>query len=396
LSTSRANERTTRAPSPWFEWDAGPSVPVSSFRASAEVVVVGAGVIGTSVSYWLARRGLDVLLLDSRWPAWGASGRNAGFMLAGFSPLEDMGILHAILGEEEIDARYEHTGHLALAASAEVAERIRIEVANRPAHAPPLQLLGRAECEEVLGHAIAPTYLVGRWLPSAGALHPVRFVRGLAAAAVRRGVSLLAGTKALGVSVRRGGVAVQTSLGALQAKQVVLACGAWTGLLLPGLLSMFKPSRGQMLATVPVGDAFGAGVAVDWGTVYCRQLRSGQILVGGLRGLDPTSERTTTHGLNSWIQSGLAEFLADAFPGLGRPAVHRRWSGIMDDTYDGRPLLGPLPGQEGVWVAAGFGGHGLPPALGAGRALAEALGAGSVPDQLAHMDPGRAIAKDAA
>ncbi|HEX6036383.1 NAD(P)/FAD-dependent oxidoreductase, partial [Longimicrobium sp.] len=81
--------------------------------------------------------------------------------------------------------------------------------------------------------------------------------------------------------------------------------------------------------------------------------------------------------------------LPGAFPGIGRIQVARRWAGIMDATPDGRPLAGPWPDAPGLWVAAGFGGHGLPPALGVGRALAEAVAEGTRPAELAALDPAR-------
>ena len=68
--------------------------------------------------------------------------------------------------------------------------------------------------------------------------------------------------------------------------------------------------------------------------------------------------------------------------------VDTRWAGIMDDTPDGRPLVGAVGGTE-LWVAAGFGGHGLPPALGVGRALADGLTSGRAPDSLAAFTPAR-------
>jgi gamma-glutamylputrescine oxidase len=130
-------------------------------------------------------------------------------------------------------------------------------------------------------------------------------------------------------------------------------------------------------------------MAVDYGAVYWRQREDGSVLIGGCRDADPLPERSDRAAVNPRIQAALERFLPEAFPDLGPVAVARRWAGIMDATPDGRPLLGRWPGGAGPWVAAGFGGHGLPPALGAGKALARAIADGVPPPELAALDPAR-------
>ena len=132
--------RGLRPPTPWLaqvptrDWERGRGAGVpaggrSALPEEAEVVVVGAGIIGVAVAYWLARLGVPALLLEASRPGWGASGRNAGLVLGGPPSLETM---RAVLDEEGIDAAYEEPGHLALAASEGVLERFRAELATRP------------------------------------------------------------------------------------------------------------------------------------------------------------------------------------------------------------------------------------------------------------------------
>jgi glycine/D-amino acid oxidase-like deaminating enzyme len=130
-------------------------------------------------------------------------------------------------------------------------------------------------------------------------------------------------------------------------------------------------------------------MAVDWGTVYWRQTSDGSIILGGCRHLDLDGETGPGQRLNMRIQKALTEFLPESFPGFPSFQVCHRWAGIMDYTPDGRPLIGQVPDVPGQWVIAGFGGHGLPPALGAGRALAEALTTGRTPTELNPYDPDR-------
>ncbi len=345
--------------------------------------------IGVATAYWLARLGARPLLLESRRLAWGASGRNAGFMLAGSSPLEDPRLIREVLGEEAIDAGYDEPGHLALASSPAVLEKFREEAAGRPAAAAPLHALDRGACEELLGMRIDDRFAGGRWLPAAAAIDPARFVYGLAAAAVRRGATLTVETPALRLeSERSGGVEIATARGPVRAGRALVACSAGSRHLLP-LDGVITPVRGQMLSTAPLERVFQIGLAVDWGTAYWRQAPDGVIVLGGCRSADPDAEVTAREALNPRVQVALTAFLPAAFPDFPPFEVARRWAGIMDETPDGRPIAGRWPDGSDRWVAAGFGGHGLPLALGVGRSLAAAILDGRDPDELERLRPER-------
>ncbi|MET0399385.1 MAG: FAD-binding oxidoreductase, partial [Longimicrobiaceae bacterium] len=182
---------------------------------------------------------------------------------------------------------------------------------------------------------------------------------------------------------------VATARGRVRAGRVVLACGAGAARLWPPLAGVLAATRGQVLATRPLPRVFRPGMAVDYGTLYWRQTGDGTVVLGGLFGLDAERERSSREALNPRIQGALEHFLPEAFPDLPRVAVARRWAGIMDATPDGRPVVGEWPDAPGLWVAAGFGGHGLPPALGTGRALARAMVEGERLAELDALDPGR-------
>lgn len=378
-------------PACWQDDAQGDGLSGDRLPEVAEIVVVGGGVMGTAVAYWLARAGRRVALIEERRAAWGASGRNAGLLLAGSAPLEDPALVRSVLHDDGIDAGLEQSGHLALASSPEVWEAFRAEVARRPPTAPPLQALDRAACEELLSMAIAPGYLGGRWLPGGCTIHPVRFVRGLLAATRRRGAIVVDSTRVLDVQPRpsRDDLRVRTTHGEIGARQVVLACNSATVMFAPGLRRRLTPVRGQMLATTPVRPLWRPGLAVDFGTAYWRQLANGTIVLGGLRSRDPVPEETSRPLTNRRIQQALTGLLPSIFPGMPAFGVHERWAGIMDVTPDGRPLIGALPGAPNQWVICGFAGHGLPGSLGAGRALAEAITTERTPSVLQPYAPDR-------
>jgi glycine/D-amino acid oxidase-like deaminating enzyme len=231
---------------------------------------------------------------------------------------------------------------------------------------------------------MSPGFRGGRWLPGGALVHPARLLYGLALDGPNRRAD-----RHLRAVPAGGRVVVRTTRGTVAARAAVVACGAASGALLPGLATVLRPVRGQVLATAPVAPVFGPGMAVDWGTAYWRQAPDGAIVLGGLGGHDPEAERTNRAVVNWRIQSALRRFLPEAFPGLSRIHVARRWAGIMDVTPDGAPIVGPWPGGSPTWVVAGFGGHGLPPALGAGRMVARSIATGRLDEDLRRLDPGR-------
>ena len=81
--------------------------------------------------------------------------------------------------------------------------------------------------------------------------------------------------------------------------------------------------------------------------------------------------------------------LPETFPDFPPVEIAWRWAGVMDQTPDGRPLVGRWPETSDLWVAAGFGGHGLPPALRVGKAIAAAIACGETSTELRHFDPAR-------
>jgi gamma-glutamylputrescine oxidase len=293
-----------------------------------------------------------------------------------------------VLLEEGIEADYETPGHLALASSREIWERICAEVASRKNVPPTLYALNVKECEELLGMRLAKHFWGGRWFPDGGAIHSTRFVYGIAAAAVRRGAQLAIETRVTGITQASASLLVHTSRGDVQAECVVYACNAWVGELLPEFEQLILPVRGQVFATKPLPRMFRCGLALDWGTVYWRQVADGAIILGG-RYKTAEAETGRDEVVQESIQRGLEGFLGETFPDFPAFAVARRWAGIMDCTPDGKPIVGRLQGRANQWVVVGFNGHGMPAGLGVGQALAEAINTDQTPEALKPFDPAR-------
>jgi gamma-glutamylputrescine oxidase len=373
----RAGSASSAEPPGYWLATAGeePFSPAATLPALTDVVVIGGGLMGVATTYWLSRLGLGVLLVESRRLAWGATGRNAGIFLPGLHPLEGADLVLAVLREERIDAGYERTGHLALASSPAAWDQIRAEIARRPPSAPPLHALDRPACEDLLGMRIATEFRGGRWCPDGHVIHPARLVHGLAVAALCHGAVVATQAHVTDVSSTSSNAwRVDTRRGPVRTRHVVFACNHALTRFHPALQRVMKAVHGQVLATAPLPVRFRPGMAVDFGTVYWRQTGDGTIVLGG-RSSDGQAD-----GGRGWVDVAvrrrLEDFLPRAFPDSPPVAVTRRWTGIMDCTADGRPIVGAVPHLDGQWVIGGFGGHGLPGGIGAGRALAQEVAGG--------------------
>jgi len=151
-----------------------------------------------------------------------------------------------------------------------------------------------------------------------------------------------------------------------------------------------------MLSTAPLPPLFGPGMGVNWGTVYWRQHDDGTVVLGGY---DTATDPQPT--VNHSTQRALERFLPATFPNFPSLTVTRQWAGVMDYTPDDQPLIGPLsfsdkkPGED-QWIIAGFGGHGMPGGVGAGKALAEYIVTRQPPKSLAGFSPNRFRRSDSA
>ena len=214
--------------------------------------------------------------------------------------------------------------------------------------------------------------------PSDGAIQPLRWIRRLAAAALAAGAEIVEGSR-----VRR--------LTELEAPHVVVATDGYGVGLLPGLDGVIAPARGQVIATGPVRPrtVVCPHYARD-GYDYWQQLPDGRLVVGGLRDSDHAGEATRDDGVTPTIQARL-EALATAVLGEA-PRVTHRWSGTWGETPDRLPLVGPvaeaLAGRPGVWIAAGYSGHGNVLGLACGDLVARGI-LGEPTPALATFDPAR-------
>jgi gamma-glutamylputrescine oxidase len=364
----------------------GPLRASQPLAGSADVEIVGGGITGCSAALTLARAGKRVRLHEARTIASGASGRNGGFALRGGAMAYDaarewLGAQRAAeywrLTEDYVDRMEElggdafrRVGSLRLAADNEERDELRDEFDA-------LREDGfAAEWRDALPEPLAGRFAGALFHPADAVLQPARLVRRLASAAVEAGAELREHSQV-------------GDLDALEAETVVVATDGYPSGLLGELEGLIIPTRGQMIATEPVPERlFPMPHYGRHGFDYWHQDPDGRILAGGFRDFDLESEFTDSEETTPRIQDALEDFVETL---LGRrPRVTHRWAGVFGLVPDLMPVVGRVPGRDGLWVAGGYSGHGNVLGLACGDLVASAI-SGEPHPLLELFEPARLV-----
>lgn len=359
---------------------------------SPDVLIVGGGIVGLSIAYFLTQQGAQVQLIESGSIAGGASGANAG----GIWP-NDQGPLHSDGFQElafesrdlwgrlslrpEFDFDWRVNGFLNVNAArigpsaAEAAARLQSE-----GYA--VQAVDGEQIASLEPH-LAPRLTTGLHLPSEAHLHPVKAALSLARAARRDGAALATSVTALDLDCREQRIAsVATTAGSIEPRRVVSAAGwsaAWLGSS-AGRLPALRPVGGQLISTDPQPPLLRGAVA---GEFLVLQLRSGEIVTGG--GVLESSQLEPDPALS-------AEFAAKArelIPALRDVSFTRAWRGLRPGTPDDLPIIDRSASLENLWLACGHFKNGVLLAPATGKSMAEWLTSGTRPKGLAPFGAAR-------
>jgi glycine/D-amino acid oxidase-like deaminating enzyme len=379
---------------------------------AADVIVIGAGAFGASTAFYLAKLGKQVVLIDKYEPVSQTSPRAAGLTghLRGTDELTRLALrsIETIERFEEETGEplvYEQPGSLKIARRPEHAEQLREEVARArrlglevdfvsPQEACRLNPFLRPEGIRAVTYARRDVYL-----------EPGQIPRGYVRAAVRLGATLLANTGVTGIAIDGGAVqGVVTDRGEIQAPVVVDAAGAWTRQVAAGvgLRIPLVPTRHQLLISEPL-----PGVEPNQpitriidANVYVRPCEGGLMLGGYERepvqyDIDalPPGFQIKDLPLDLGVLRRLADLVAEQLPVLQTifdpPRIKEHRGGLPTMTADGRPLVGPLPGVRGFYVASGCCVGGLTTSPGNGWALADWIVRGEPSPDALPMAPAR-------
>ncbi|HEX5166197.1 MAG TPA: FAD-binding oxidoreductase [Thermomicrobiales bacterium] len=353
---------------------------MAQLPATAEVVIIGAGIMGCSIAWHLAERGVtDVVVLERDAIGRGATADAAGGIRLQFSTETNIRLSQISLDywehfEERFDAaiNFRQQGYLFLLTDESEAETFRTNLALQQSLGVPARWVTPAEIAELNPAVLLDDVIGGTFCPKDGWADTSTSTMGFAQAARRLGVKIFEETPVTGIDIEGGRISGVRSGDARIAAPLVICCaGPQTNAVgqLAGLDIPILPYRRMSFITEPF-DAIPPTVPMT--IEFTRSLyfhpESHGFLFGMSNKDEPTSDNKAVD--EDWM-AATVEALIERAPVFEDASVLRGWAGFYEVTPDDNPLLGRVPDLDGFIVAAGFSGHGFMQGPAIGLAIAE-------------------------
>lgn len=362
--------------------------PPLSGRHSTDICIVGGGLAGLTTALELARRGRSVTVLEARRVAWGASGRNGGFVSPGWAARSDQ--VRRRVGPDHAKALF----RLSMEGVSIVADAIR-DLAISDAHVTPgilrvsrydnaatlaalrdeqaaefgrnLRYLPREEVRSLL---LSRKYHQGLLDEASFHFHPLNYARALAREVVRLGGRVHEETPVVSADLAGAEKRLRTPDGEVTAGTAVFAGGGYTDRVLPALRRAFLPIATYVVLSEPAREMLAGAIRTKAGVSdgrragdYYRVVDGERLLWGGRITTRTTDPRD--------IAAVIRREMVTTYPQLSDLRIETAWSGLMAYARHLMPQIGPV--MPGVWSCTGFGGHGMNTTAIGGRVVAEAI-----------------------
>ncbi len=362
-------------------WSDQTPVPVDLPRhdlpALVDVAVVGSGVTGLNAAIELAKAGVSVVVLEQHEIGWGASSRNAGMMSAGVTAstayqlrkygaektrqlyrwsAEAVDYVEKVAADEQIDCDFDRCGAVFLACHPGHFEDLQAyqQVLEQEYDFSNTRLLTADQLQAEIGSSLYAGGLVNDF---SAKLDPAKFTYGLAAAAVRYGAQLVEHAQVTSVDRLKRGFVIETTLGSLQADEVLFATNGYSTRVTPRIRQGIFPAGSYIIVTEPLPLDLLKELAPtgrnfedvrNFLNYFCLTA-DGRVLIGGRSSLSPNLDLHVS-------AQHLHRRLLEIWPQVSGYEITHAWTGKLGISFDRLPHAGQL---DGIWFANGFCGHGL-------------------------------------
>jgi glycine/D-amino acid oxidase-like deaminating enzyme len=380
----------------WMTTVSMPSGTAGELPPRADIVVIGAGFTGFSAARALAKRGVNVVVLEANTIGWGASSRNGGMVLTGLklSPeilskrygmeltrrmyaasLESIDLVEALVRDEGIDCNFSRCGHLEVACKpshfdcyARSVDLIAKEFNHQ------LRVISRDDLASEIGSGI---YFGGIVDETSVGVNPARYVAGLGAAALRAGAEIYENVRVQSITrkTQNGGgkFEVKTTRGVISATSVMVATSGYTSAATPGLQKKVIPIGSFIITTEALSESLAHELSPRNRMIYdskhylhyYRLTPDNRVLFGGRAAFFPETSNTIRRSAEI-----LRREMIEVFPQLRDSKIEYAWGGTLDFCFDTMPHAGEF---EGLHYALGYAGHGVAMATYLGQKMAEKI-----------------------
>lgn len=342
-----------------------------------DAIIVGAGISGWSTAYWLLQEdpSLKVALIEKSRVAFGASGRNAGFITGGsvehFNRMitkhgleqateiwrfaqENLRLLkERVIKDNGAKIQFEQNGAFSLAAQENEFEELKkvSEIMNG------LNIRTEILNESQIKSRVGASHFKGgiRYLDDAS-VDPVQLVYLLKSCSK---VELFESVEAYAIESSGDERILKTDAGDFRAPIILLNLNGYSSQLHPWFKDKIYPTRGQCLMMERVPRFMEGPCYANFYLDYFRQIPTGELLIGGFRQVEKETEVGISDHTTEPIQGALHEFVKKHLPQFEEARVTHRWSGVMGFSRDGEPMVGSIPDDPQVFFAGGYTAHGI-------------------------------------
>jgi glycine oxidase len=367
-----------------------------------DIVVIGGGVVGCAIAYYLSRAGVRVTVVERGEIGAQASGAAAGLLaplgpLSGPGPLADFllagcallpQLVETLAAETGLHTGYRQTGALRTVLHPKRVARLKKRWESWKPLGLPMHWLNGDEARQ-LEPQLSPEVCAAVYAPTEGQIQARQFVLSLALAARQRGAIIRTQTEIVALEQRGARVTgVRTADGeVLPCQALVIAAGAWAAHCAAWLLPEqsqelpVRPLRGQLLALQQPVPAL---QRIIFGEAAYLVPGDASVIVGATREEAGFQLAVTEEG-TAWLQTTAQRLV----PVLAHSETVAAWAGLRPKTPDNQPLLGPLPGWENVVMAAGHNSIGIMTGALTGQSIADLLITGQLAPIIRPFSPER-------
>jgi len=365
------------------------SYPPAEGTLKTDICIVGGGLAGLTAALDLARAGRSVLLLEAERVAWGASGRNGGFVSPGYAT--SLAAIERQTGRHQADELYrltmegveivrgniESLGIAEAAPSPGIMKVVRydggaglqaVRDTQEKRFGRKLRYLGRDETRALLN---SPKYHASLTADDSFHFHPLNYARALAREIVRLGGKIHEGSPVTSCELDGAVKRLKTAKATIEADQVLFTTGGYTGDVLPALRRAYIPIATYVLLTEAAPDLIRQAIRIGTGVGddrragdYYRTVEGGSRILWGGRITTRTTEPSDVAAI-------LRHEMVTTYPQLAELKVEAAWSGLMSYARHLMPQIGQY--RPGVWYCTAFGGHGMNTTAIGGTVIAEAI-----------------------
>ncbi|NPA47591.1 MAG: FAD-binding oxidoreductase [Thermococci archaeon] len=372
-------------------------------RSRADVVVIGGGIVGLSTAYHLAKLGADVVVLEKGYVGSGSTFRCASGIRAQFTDEANVKLMkYSVKRWKELsdelgyDVGFVQTGYLFLATTEDEADVFRRTVKLHRRLGLGTRIIDMDEAREIVPILNTEPFILGQWNPEDGKASPFKSTFAFLMRAREMGVEVHEYTPVTAILVENGEVmGVKAGDRTIKADAVLNATNAWAPLVneMAGLdreLIPIKPFKHQLVKTEPIKPGLVNPLVSppSWNDSYIIQDAEDGGVIGGA-GVEhgPTYDVTPTYDFLREV----VRWMTRIAPPLKYVHIIRQWAGFYAKTPDSNPVMGEIKYVNGLYIAAGFSGHGFMMAPGVSEAMADLImkGRTKVPLDWEWYDPHR-------